>query len=43
MKTYVFDIDGTICTNTNGNYEEAKPFKERIQFINSLVDEGNKI
>ena len=43
MKTYVFDIDGTICTNTNGTYEEAKPYKERIQFINRLFDEGNKI
>ena len=43
MKTYVFDIDGTICTNTNGNYEEAKPYKERIKFVNKLFDEGNKI
>ena len=23
MKTYVFDIDGTICTNTNGDYKNA--------------------
>ncbi len=43
MKNYVFDIDGTICTNTYGNYEEAKPFSERIDFINNLFDEGNKI
>lgn len=41
--TYVFDIDGTICTNTYGKYEEAKPFLERINFINKLYDEGNKI
>ena len=43
MKTYVFDIDGTICTNTYGNYEEAKPYEERIQFVNKLFNEGNKI
>jgi len=41
--TYVFDIDGTICTLTNGNYSEAKPFKSRISLINKLYDEGNKI
>ncbi len=29
--TYVFDIDGTICTLTNGNYSEAKPFKKPDQ------------
>ena len=40
---YVFDIDGTICSNTNGNYENAKPFFERIDKINSLYDKGHKI
>ena len=41
--TYIFDIDGTICTNTNGKYEEAKPLLERIERINRLFDEGNMI
>ncbi len=41
--TYVVDIDGTICTNTNGDYETAKPITERIDAINRLYDEGNKI
>ena len=41
--TYVFDIDGTICTNTNGRYKEAVPFKDRIEKINRLYEEGNKI
>ena len=41
--TYVIDIDGTICSNTNGNYEDAKPIFDRIQVINKLYDEGNKI
>ena len=43
MKTYIFDIDGTICENTNGKYELALPFKLRINFINRLYDEGNII
>ena len=43
MKTYVFDIDGTVCTNTFGEYKEAKPYKERIEFINNLYEEGNII
>jgi hypothetical protein len=43
MKKYCFDIDGTICTNTDGNYEDAKPYITRIKQINSLHKEGNKI
>lgn len=42
-KTYVFDIDGTVCTITDGNYEEAKPFPERISQINELYNDGNTI
>ena len=38
---YVFDIDGTICNNTYGKYEE--PYADRIARINSLFDRGNKI
>jgi hypothetical protein len=41
--TYVFDIDGTICTLTDGNYELAEPYKDRIEIINSLYDDGNII
>ena len=41
--TYVFDIDGTICTLTDGDYEKAEPIKERIEKINKLYDEGNTI
>lgn len=40
---YVFDIDGTICTNTNGNYEYAEPLMDRIKQINQLYDDGNFI
>ena len=41
-KVYVFDIDGTICTNTNGTYESARPYEVMIKKINSLY-ENNKI
>ena len=40
---YCFDIDGTICSNTDGNYEIAEPFKDRIEKINQLYDDGNSI
>lgn len=42
-KTYCFDIDGTICSNTYGNYEKATPYFERINFINNLYNEGHLI
>lgn len=41
--TYVIDIDGTICTNTDGKYKEAQPFMDRIDKINQLYDEGHLI
>jgi len=40
---YVFDIDGTICTTTEGNYETAKPLADRIAIVNALYDEGHTI
>lgn len=40
---YVFDIDGTICTNTNGDYWLAKPILERVRIVNKLHDEGHEI
>ena len=43
MKTYVFDIDGTLCTNTEGKYEEAQPYPERIKMVNELYDSGNTV
>ena len=41
--TYIFDIDGTICTNTFGDYENATPLEKRIELVNKLYDEGNTI
>ena len=40
---YVVDIDGTICTNTNGDYEKAVPYNDMIKKINHLYDLGNMI
>lgn len=40
---YIVDIDGTICTNTNGDYDIAEPFPERIAQLNLLYDAGNEI
>lgn len=41
--TFVFDIDGTICTITNGDYSLAEPLRDRIEYINKLYLEGNII
>lgn len=43
MKTYVFDIDGTICTLTEGDYSKSSPIIERIEKINDLYFDGNYI
>ena len=41
--TYVFDIDGTICSLTDGDYDNAEPLEDRIAIINELYDAGNTI
>jgi hypothetical protein len=43
MKRYCFDIDGTICTNTWGTYDQALPFYDRIKIINDLYMQGHYI
>jgi histidinol phosphatase-like enzyme len=43
MSVYVFDVDGTICTMTDGKYHEAKPNFDRIQKVNSLYDAGHTV
>ena len=41
---YCFDIDGTICTSVKGrNYEDAQPYKNRIDVVNRLYETGNEI
>lgn len=40
---YVFDIDGTICTQDGTDYKSAEPKREVIRQINKLYDAGHKI
>ena len=40
---YCFDLDGTLCTKRNLDYQNAEPFKDRIKIVNSLYDEGHTI
>ena len=42
-KTFIMDIDGTICTNTFGEYVNAVPFYDRIEAINKLHKMGHSI
>ena len=45
MKTYIVDIDGTICRHESKStpYSRAIPIKERINFFNELYDAGHRI
>ena len=41
---YIFDIDDTICQNSEiGKYEKATPKKEMIVWLKKLYEEGNEI
>lgn len=42
-KTFCFDLDGTLCTNTDGAYEEAQPFPWAIARVNALATAGHRI
>lgn len=41
--TYCFDIDGTLCTDTNGDYVAAEPITSRIAHVNELYAAGHTI
>jgi histidinol phosphatase-like enzyme len=40
MSKYAIDIDGTICKE-EGKVIGRKPYKDRIEKINKLYDEGH--
>ena len=43
-KTYVIDIDGTICDWEEGrDYTLSQPFPQRIKDINDLYDKGHSV
>lgn len=43
MTHYCFDIDGTLCTNTDGDYLAAEPYDEAIRRVNALYDAGHRV
>ena len=47
MKTYIVDIDDTICRtpkiNNRPQYDQSEPIQYRIDMINDLYDAGNTI
>jgi len=42
-KTYVIDIDGTICNTKTLDYAKSTPIQNRINYFNNLYAEGNFI
>lgn len=42
-RTYCFDLDGTLCSNTDGDYAAAEPLEERIRVVQRLYQEGHEI
>lgn len=39
----VVDLDGTLCTDVDGNYERALPNSQHIEIVNRLFYEGHYI
>jgi hypothetical protein len=42
-KTIAFDLDGTLCSLSNSQYELAQPYVDRIRHVNGLRQQGHKI
>ena len=40
---YCIDIRWNICSKDNEDYNFAVPYEDRIEIINQLYEEGNKI
>ena len=40
---YCFDLDNTLCTNTNREYDNSQPIINRIKKLNELYDDGQTI
>ena len=43
LKTFCFDLDGTLCSTKNGDYLSTIPFLDRIKRVNALHDKGHRI
>jgi transaldolase len=42
-KRIVFDLDGCLCLQTQGDYEKAQPIERAIRLVNRLYDCGHEI
>jgi mannose-6-phosphate isomerase-like protein (cupin superfamily) len=42
-KSIVFDLDGCLCRQTEGDYENAQPIARAISLVNRLYDGGHEI
>ncbi len=42
-KRIVFDLDGCLCLQTEGDYENAQPIERAISLVNHLYDRGHEI
>jgi len=43
LKTFCFDLDDTLCETSGCDYENSKPYKDRIKFVNKLYEQGHTI
>ena len=43
MKRLIFDLDGTICFATNGDYDNASPNQQVIDVLRSYKENGFEI
>ena len=42
-KTYCFELDNTLCSTIGEDYSKSEPIQKRIEIVNKLYDEGNKV
>jgi len=42
-QSYVFDLDGTICTETRGEYHNAQPIREAVEVVNRVYRSGAEV
>jgi len=42
-QSYVFDLDGTICTETRGEYHNAQPIPEAVETVNRVYRSGAEV
>jgi quercetin dioxygenase-like cupin family protein len=43
QRKIVFDLDGCLCSQTDGDYEKATPIREAIDLVNRLYERGHQI